>query len=113
MKKIFDFDFDLDTNGQTNFYTRTSRNNSRNKSDERYPISKIEDFQISMSAFSTRIESKNNAINSDNNHKKKKIKNEKKKVKFNPLITVVNIESFKKEIYEGTFDQEAKCSEEI
>ena len=29
------------------------------------------------------------------------------------MITVVNIESFKKENYEGTFDPEGKCTEEI
>ncbi len=112
MKQMFDFDLD---NIPQNSYTRTSRSNSRNKSEEGCPISKIEDFQTSMSAFSTRIESKNNKNNSDNNNhkKKKKKKKEKKKVEFNPLITVVNIESFKKENYEGTFDPEGKCTEEI
>ena len=65
-----------------------------------------------MSAFSTRIESKNNNINSDNNkNKKKKRKKDKKKVEFNPLITVVNIESYKKENYEGTFDPEGRCTD--
>ena len=112
MKQMFDFDLD---NIPQNSYTRTSRSNSRNKSEEGCPISKIEDFQTSMSAFSTRIESKNNKNNSDNNNhkKKKKKKKEKKKVEFNPLITVVNIESFKKENYEGTFDPEGKFTEEI
>ena len=112
MKQMFDFDLD---NIPQNSYTRTSRSNSRNKSEEGCPISKIEDFQTSMSAFSTRIESKYNKNNSDNNNhkKKKKKKKEKKKVEFNPLITVVNIESFKKENYEGTFDPEGKCTEEI
>ena len=112
MKQMFDFDLD---NIPQNSYTRTSRSNSRNKSEGGCPISKIEDFQTSMSAFSTRIESKNNKNNSDNNNhkKKKKKKKEKKKVEFNPLITVVNIESFKKENYEGTFDPEGKCTEEI
>ena len=112
MKQMFDFDLD---NIPQNSYTRTSRSNSRNKSEEGCPISKIEDFQTSMSAFSTRIESKNNKNNSDNNNhkKKKKKKKEKKKVEFNPLITVVNIESFKKENYEGTFDPEGKCTEKI
>ena len=108
MKKIFDFDLD-NKDVQSNFYTRTSRNIS----DEGCPISKIEDFQTSISAFSTRIESKNNVINSDNNYKKKKKRKQKKKVEFNPLISVVNIESFKKENYEGTFDPEGKCTEEI
>ena len=107
MKKMFDIDLDTI---QPNTNTRTSRS----KYDEGCPISKIEDFQTSMSAFSTRIESKNNNINSDNNkNKKKKRKKDKKKVEFNPLITVVNIESYKKENYEGTFDPEGRCAEEI
>ena len=107
MKKMFDIDLDTI---QPNTNTRTSRS----KYDEGCPISKIEDFQTSMSAFSTRIESKNNNINTDNNkNKKKKRKKDKKKVEFNPLITVVNIESYKKENYEGTFDPEGRCAEEI
>ena len=107
MKKMFDIDLDTI---QPNTNTRTSRS----KYDEGCPISKIEDFQTSMSAFSTRIESKNNNINTDNNkNKKKKRKKDKKKVEFNPLITVVNIESYKKENYEGTFDPEGRCTEEI
>ena len=109
------FDLDLDNIPQ-NFYTRTSRSNLKNKSEEGCPISKIEDFQTSMSAFSTRIETKNNNKNNTDekfHKKKKKKKKQKKKVEFNPLITVVNIESFKKENYEGTFDPEGKCTEEI
>ena len=113
MKQMFDFDLD---NVPQNFYTRTSRSNLKNKSEEGCPISKIKDFQTSMSAFSTRIETKNNNKNNtdDNFHKKKKKKKkQKKKVEFNPLITVVNIESFKKENYEGTFDPEGKCPEDL
>ena len=111
MRKIFDLDLD---NNIPNSYTRTSRTNSRNKNDFVYPISKIEDFQTSMSAFSTRIESKNHKAYSDNHIKKiKKRKIDKRKVEFNPLITVVNIESFKKENYEGTFDAEERCNEEL
>ena len=112
MKQMFDIDLD---NIQPKSYTRTSRSNSGSKYDEGCPISKIEDFQTSMSAFSTRIESKNNNINNENNNKKKKKrkKDNKKKVEFNPLITVVNIESYKKENYEGTFDPEGRCTEEI
>ena len=43
--------------------------------------------------------------------KRKKGKKIKKKVEFNPLITVVNIESYKKENYEGTFDPEGRCTD--
>ena len=83
MKQMFDFDLD---NIPQNSYTRTSRSNSRNKSEEGCPISKIEDFQTSMSAFSTRIESKYNKNNSDNNnHKKKKIMKELLILKENAL----------------------------
>ena len=45
--------------------------------------------------------------------KKKKKNHSNKKVEFNPFITVVNIESFKKENYEGTFDAEQRCTEEL
>ncbi len=91
----------------------------RNKGDEGNCtiISKIEDYQSSMSNSSTRIESKNNNnsnnfINSnskDNNN----VNKEKKKVKFNPLITVVNIESFKKQNFEGNFTIEENCQDEF
>ena len=95
---------------------------SRSKSDEgsNTPISKMEDFQSSMSAFSTRIESKNinnsrnfSKSNSIDSIDKKKINKEKKKVKFNPLISVVNIESFKKQNFEGNFSIEDNCQNEI
>ena len=111
MKKIFDIEID---NVDYRYYTRVSRTNSRNKNEEGCPISKIEDFQTSISSFSTRIESKKyNISNNENNKKNKKKKDEKRKVEFNPLITVVNIESFKKENYEGTFDPEGKYAEEV
>ena len=113
MKQMFDLDLD---NLPQNFYTRTPSSNLKNKTDEDCPISKIEDFQASISAFSTRIETKNNNKNNTDekfHKKKKKKKKQKKKVEFNPLITVVNIESFKKENYEGTFDPEGKCTEDF
>ena len=104
MKKISDKE-----NISSNYYSR----NSRNKGDEKNntPISTIEDYQSSMSAFSTRIETKNSnsSINKDN----KSAKKEKKKVKFNPLIAVVNIESFKKENFEGNFTIEENCHNEF
>ena len=63
------------------------------------PISKINDYQTSMSNFSTRNES--NQI---------KIKDNKKHVNFNPLISVVNITSFKKDNY--IFANEADNNEQ-
>ena len=110
MKHISDKD-----NNPSNCSSRTSRSKSDEGSNT--PISKIEDFQSSMSAFSTRIESKNinNSRNYSNSNSidKKKINKEKKKVKFNPLISVVNIESFKKQNFEGNFSIEDNCQNEI
>ena len=112
MKQMFDLDLDTIQHFSN---TRIIRTNSRIKNDEDGPISKIDDFQSSMSAFSTRIESKKYRFNSDNIKKKRKKKknHSNKKVEFNPFITVVNIESFKKENYEGTFDAEQRCTEEL
>ena len=69
------------------------------------PLSKIDDYQRSMSNFYTRNESD-----------KKTTEKKKKKVEFNPLISVVNIESFKKQNYTITNednnalgDNENKC----
>ena len=74
----------------SNYFTRTSRN----KVDDNI-VSKIEDYQTSMTTFSTKLENK---INIDDILNKNK---EKKRVQFNPLITVINIESYKKENYYG------------
>ncbi len=86
MKHVDDLD-----NIPTNYYTRTSRN----KCNEGIIISKIEDYQTSMTTFSTKLDNK---INIDDILNKNK---EKKRVQFNPLITVINIESYKKENYYG------------
>ena len=93
----------------SNYYSR----NSRNKGDEvnNTPISTIDDYQSSISAFSTRNESKNINDNNDNKNNKN-VNKEKKKVKFKPLIAVVNIESFKKENFEGNFTIEESCHNE-
>ena len=72
---------------------------SRSKSGEAPIISKIADYQTSMSAFSTGLESKTH-INLSPEKKEKKSK-EKKRVEINPLITVINIQSYKKENYNG------------
>ena len=86
MKHVNDLD-----NIPSNYYTRTSRN----KYNEENIVSKIEDYQTAMSTFSTKIENK---INISSFMDKKK---GKKRVEFNPLITVINIESYKKENYSG------------
>ena len=72
---------------------------SRSKSGEVPIISKIADYQTSMSAFSTGLESKTH-INLSSEKKEKKSK-EKKRVEINPLITVINIQSYKKENFSG------------
>ena len=74
----------------SNYFTRTSRN----KVDDNI-VSKIEDYQTSMSTFSAKIE--NRLVISSNKEKPKG----KKRVEFNPLITVINIQSYKKENYSG------------
>ena len=86
MKHVDDLD-----NIPTNYYTRTSRN----KCNEGIIISKIEDYQTSMTTFSTKLENK---INIDDILNKNK---GQKKVTFNPFISVINIESYKKENYYG------------
>ena len=99
MKQIFNLE---NVPNKINFRTRNSH-----KDDEGniIPFSRIDDYQTSISNFSTRIESS-----------KLKDKKEKSRVKFNPLISVVNIQSYKKENYELTNDviivdqKEQKCA---
>ena len=111
MKEILDLDFDFEYSSH-NYYTRTSRG----RHEEGIPISKIDDYQTSMSIFSTKVEC-NKRHNSDYNYdKRKKMKKGKKKVEFNPLISVVNIQSYKKENSQGGKDnnkEESADDEEI
>ena len=69
MKKSNDFEI-----GNSNNYLRSSRN----KSDDNPIISKITDYQTSISAFSTRIESKQN-LNLSVELKEKRNKTQQKK----------------------------------
>ena len=68
------------------------------------PCSRIDDYQTSMSNFSTRVESG-----------QIKDKNEKRRIQFNPLISVITVQSYKKENFELTHDEivvekeEEKC----
>ena len=78
-------------NNKFNYYKRASSN----KSDEGNIVSKITDYQTSMSAFSTK-NSMNNLSSTELKEKEKKNKT-KKRVEFNPFITVINIQSYKKE----------------
>jgi len=88
------------------------KSSSRNKSEEVSIISKISDYQTSISAFSTGLENKTN-INSVSELKEKKKLKGKKRVEFNPFITVINIQSYKKENYNGPTNsddkKETKC----
>ena len=74
------------------------RKRSLNKSNDKSIVSKIADYQTSITDFSTRLESKK----STSLFKKFK---EKKRVEFNPLITVINIQSYKKENFTGEIDK--------
>ena len=99
MKQIFNLE-----NIPNNIYSRV-RSSHKDDEGNTIPFSRIDDYQSSISNFSTRIESS-----------KIKSKKEKNRVKFNPLISVVNIESYKKENYELTNDviiveqKEQKCA---
>ena len=98
MKDIFDFG-----NKSTFNYTNPKK---INKDEEKYkiPFSKIDDFQTSISNISTRTES-----NKHINYKKKK------KVTFNPLISVIKVESYKRETRKTNYieyqsiENEQKC----
>jgi hypothetical protein len=79
MKQLFDIDLDSIQRISYTRVSRISRTNSGGKYNDSCPISKIDDFQSSISAFSTRIESKNNKINSNNIGKKKKKKKKRNK----------------------------------
>ena len=85
MKKVFSSSDSIPTN-----YFRKSL---VLKYDEKTIVSKIEDYQTSMSTFSANLDNKIN-INSIKEKRKGK-----KRVEFNPLITVINIQSYKKENY--------------
>ena len=98
MKDIFDFG-----NKSTFNYISPKK---FNKDEEKYkiPSSKIDDFQTSISNISTRTDS-----NKRINYKKKK------KVTFNPLISVIKVESYKREnrktsyIEYQSIEDEQKC----
>ena len=87
-----------------------SRTRSSHKDDEGniIPFSRIDDYQSSITNFSTRVES--------GQIREKIEKREKRRVQFNPLISVINIQSYKKENYELTNDviivdkKEEKCA---
>ena len=93
-----------------------SLRSSRKKSDEDPIISEIVDYQMSNSTFSTTVQSKKNINLSTKIKEKSSQRKKNKRVQFNPLITVVNIESYKKENYFGEYkkisgesDEEKKC----
>ena len=99
MKQMFDFEINSDR-GRMN-YSRP-RISPKDEEGSIIPRSKIDDYQTSISNFSTRNESDKNVI-----------KKAKKHVTFNPFINVINIESYKKETYESQNEEltnkEKKC----
>lgn len=66
---------------------------------------------MSNSTFSTTVQSKKN-MNLSTKIKEKAVNAKNKRVQFNPLITVVNIESYKKENYFGEYKKISKESDE-
>ena len=88
-----------------------SLRSSRKKSDEDPIISEIVDYQMSNSTFSTTIQSKKNMNLSTKIKEKSSQRKKNKRVQFNPLITVVNIESYKKENYFGEYKKVGKESD--
>lgn len=99
MKQMFDIEINSD---RGRIYYSRPRNSSKDEEGSIIPRSKIDDYQTSISNFSTRNESDKN-IN----------KKAKKQVTFNPFINVINIESYKKETYESHNEElnnkEKKC----
>jgi hypothetical protein len=88
-----------------------SLRSSRKKSDEDPIISEIVDYQMSNSTFSTTVQSKKNMNLSTKIKEKSSQRKKNKRVQFNPLITVVNIESYKKENYFGEYKKVGKESD--
>ena len=75
MKDIFEID-----------YIENIKINHTSRDEDKTPICHIEDFQSSNSNYPTR-----------ENSQKIKISKRKKTVRFNPIVTIVNIEAFKNE----------------
>ena len=84
----------------------TYKKRSLNKSTDSSIISKIADYQTSITDFSTGLDSKKSMSHLSSSEPKRKVKKfkEKKRVEFNPLITVINIQSYKKENFTGGKD---------
>ena len=66
-------------------YFENIKINHTSRDEDKTPICHIEDFQSSNSHYSTR-----------ENSQKIKTSKRKKTVRFNPIVTIVNIEAFKK-----------------
>lgn len=88
-----------------------SLRSSIKKSVEDPIISEIVDYQMSNSTFSTAVQSKKNMNLSTKIKEKSSQRKKNKRVQFNPLITVVNIESYKKENYFGEYKKVGKESD--
>ena len=88
-----------------------SLRSSIKKSVEDPIISEIVDYQMSNSTFSTTVQSKKNMNLSTKIKEKSSQRKKNKRVQFNPLITVVNIESYKKENYFGEYKKVGKESD--
>ena len=89
-----------------------SLRSSIKKSVEDPIISEIVDYQMSFSTFSNTVQSKKNMNLSTKIKEKSSQRKKNKRVQFNQLITVVNIESYKKENYFGEYKKISKESDE-
>ena len=89
---------------------------SLNKSDKKEIIPKTENIQTSLPEFSNELDSRKNMDNITSELNEKVKENKVKRVEFNPIITVINIQSYKKEniietndINNNTYDIIKKC----
>ena len=89
---------------------------SLNKSDKKEIIPKTENIQTSLPEFSNELDSRKNMDNIISELNEKVKENKVKRVEFNPIITVINIQSYKKEniietndINNNTYDIIKKC----
>ena len=96
--------FVLEDEPQFRYYTRTSRT-------EDSPISQIKSLENSITHFSNK--ELNNNFDNKELYSNQTPKKGKKKVKFKPLISVVNIESYKKYNYVDFFGRDREENEKF
>ena len=94
----------FDCGNKSTFNYTTPKKNNKDEENYKIPTSRIDDFQTSISNISTRTDS-----NKRINYKKKK------KVTFDPLISIIDVESYKREtrktshLENQSIEDEQKC----